>query len=236
MSDPRALVKGHLAAFESHKKQLLETLAEGRRQKERKAPFDAEGYWKDLMRAAEFYFWDVHMRENTPPSDLRVKDLTALRQNLSEAWVLLRKNDVVIDLMRAIFYTGRYQSSKATWAAAYDAAPKILSELQGAAAHLRKLEAAASQAATDARRKAGRPQGSSTIPSEYIIILAELFRRATGRIPGAGPGPFASFVAAFLDAVGRSIAFDTVSGLIKPARKVSLAGYGGGRISSPFRR
>jgi hypothetical protein len=233
MSKPHPLIRARLSAFESQKKKLLETLAEGRRQKERKAVFDAEGYWRDLVRAAEFYFWDVHMRENTPPNDLRVKDLTALKQNLSEATVLLRKNDVVIDLMRATFYQGRDPTSKATWTAAPEATPKILSELQGAVAHLRKLETAASQAANDARRKAGRPQGSSTIPSEQIIVLAKLFRRATARVPGTGPGPFATFVAAFLDAVGRNIAFDTVSGLIKPARKASLAEHGS---SSPFRR
>src|SRR6185437_9259548 len=162
--------------------------------------------------------------------------LTALSQNLNEAWTLLRKNDVAIDLMRTVFYQGRDPTSKAAWMAAIEAAPKLLSELQEAAAHLRKLETAATQAARDARRKAGRPQGSSTMPSDHIIVLAALFRKATGRIPGSGPGPFASFVAAFLEAVGRSIAFDTVSGLIKPARNASLAGYGSDRISSPFRR
>jgi hypothetical protein len=101
MSDPRPLIKRRLAAFESHKQTLLEILANGRRRDAQKAVFDTEDSWNDLMRGAEFYFCEQRMRENTPPNDLRVKNLAALEQNLSAARALLNQNDVAIDLMRA---------------------------------------------------------------------------------------------------------------------------------------
>jgi hypothetical protein len=232
MSDPRPLIRSRLAGFESHKRTLLEVLANGRKRDARKASFDAEGPWQGLMRTAEFYFWDQEMDENTPPNDLRMKKLAALEQRLKRARTLLSQNDVVVDLMRAIFQARSNQTSHTT----SGAASQILNELNEAAAHLRMLEIAASRAGANAKKKGGRPKNSSTIPSGYIIRLAELYRLATSRIPGAGDGPFASFVTAFLDAVGRTIAPDSVIGLIKRARKEAPRVAQSNGAKSPFER
>jgi hypothetical protein len=236
MSNLRPLIKRRLAAFQSHKQTLLEKLANGRKRDARKAVFEAESSWNDLIRGAEFYFWDDEMRKNTPPNDLRVKNLAALEQKLSAARTLLNQNDVVGDLMRAIFQARCNHATQTTRGAIPVLASQILSELNVAAVHLRKLEIAASKAAANAKRKGGRPKNSSTISSDYIIGLAKRYRLATSRVPGACEGPFASFVGAFLDAVGRAIAPDSVVGLIRRARKEAFLMHRRGGPKSPFER
>jgi hypothetical protein len=236
MSNPRPLIRRRLAAFESHRQTLLEILANSRKRRAQESVFDAESCWKDLMRGAEFYFWEQRMRENTPPNDLRVKNLAALERQLSAARTLLNQNDVAFDLMRAIFQARDNDGSQTTRGDISLASSQILKELNVAAVHLRKLEIAASKAAANAKRKGGRPKNSSAISSDYIIGLARCYRLATNKVPGAGEGPFASFVGAFLDAVGRSIAPSSVIGLIRQARKEAPLLHRGGGLKSPFER
>ena len=162
------------------------------------------------------------------------KDLTNLKQKLSDAHALLMKKDVFFDLVRAIFHARHKQAPIDVLKADPFAAKKILDELSEAASDIRKLEMAASKATANARSKPGRPNSGSTIlPSDYIVNLARLYRGATGRVPGAGEGPFGFFLIEFLNAVGRRyLESRSVFNLIIRARKTSLAAD----ANSPFKR
>jgi hypothetical protein len=223
----RALIQSSLVRFDKNKEKLLEGLIDGRKRGAGKAIYDTTESWEILRRIAEGYLLDRQMRETAPSNAQTVNDLTKLKQKLSDANELLIKVDVFSDLIRAIFHARYTKESKAV------AASKILTELSEAASHIRKLEMAASRAAASARNKPGRPNGGSTIlPSGYIVNLAKLYRGATGRVPGAGEGPFGFFLVEFLNAVGRrNLASRSVFNLIISARKKSLAAD----ADSPFR-
>jgi hypothetical protein len=49
-----------------------------------------------------------------------------------------------------------------------------------------------------------RPGKAPILSRSFIIALAEVYRRSTGRTPGAGKGPFARFVAQFRAALEAS--------------------------------
>jgi hypothetical protein len=230
----RADIQLSLASFEKNKEKLLQTLIDGRKRAAARTVFDAEACWTALRRAAEGYLLYEQMRKNAP-SDAQTKgDLETLKKILSDAHVLLRKNDVAAALMRATFHARYTQAPLAVLKADPLVASKILGELTEAASHIRKLEMAASRAAAKALRKAGRPKSGSTIlPSDYIVGLAKIFRDATRRVPGAGEGPFGFFLIEFLDAIGRgNLGRRSVFNLIIRARKTSLAAD----ANSPFKR
>jgi hypothetical protein len=226
----RALVQSSLARFDENKEKLLERLIDGRKQAG--TVFDAEATWTALRRAAEGYLLYEQLRISATSNAQTVKDLTKLKKKLSDAHELLRKTDVVVDLMMATIHA-RYTQPLAALKADFFVASKIVTELAEAASHVRKLEMTASRAATKARSKPGRPNSGSTIlPSDYIVGLAKLYRDATGRVPGAGEGPFGSFLVEFLNAVGGNLATRSVFNLIIRARKKSLAED----ADSPFKR
>jgi hypothetical protein len=233
-ANPRALIQSSLARFDKNKEKLLQTLIDERKRGAGKAIFDTTESWEILRRMAEFYLGFEHTRENASSNAQMAKDFTNLKRKLSDARALLMKGDVFFGLVRPIFHARYTQTPLAVLKADPLVASKILNELTETASHVRKLEMAASRAAANARGKPGRPNSGSTIlPSDCIVGLARLYRDATGRVPGAGEGPFGFFLVEFLNAVGRpNLASRSVFNLIIPARKTSLATD----PDSPFKR
>jgi hypothetical protein len=198
-ANQRALIQSSLARFDKNKEKLLQTLIDGRKRGAGKAIFDTTESWEILRRMAEGYLVFEQMRENATSNAQMAKDFTNLKRKLSDASALLMKKDVFFGLMRPIFDARYTQAPLAVLKADPLVGSKILNELTETARHVRKLEMAASRAAANARSKPGRPNSGSTIlPSDYIVGLARLYRGATGRVPGAGEGPFGFFLVEFL--------------------------------------
>jgi hypothetical protein len=224
----------NLAKFDKNKEKLLQRLIDGRKQGARRTVFDTTESWAILRRTAESYLLNEEMRKSARSNAQTANDLAKLERNLSAAHALLEKNDVVVNLMTDVFSARYTKKGKVVLKADLS---KIQAELTQAASHVRKLEMTASRAATKARSKPGRPtgrpnSGSTMLPSYHIVGLAKLFRDATGRVPGAGEGPFGFFLVEFLNAVGGSLASRSVFNLIISARKKSLAED----ANSPFRQ
>jgi hypothetical protein len=234
MANQRALIQSSLARFDKNKEKLLQTLIDGRKGGAATAIYDTKESWAILRRVAEGYLSHEQMRISATSNAKMAKDFTNLKRKLSDARALLMKEDVFFGLVRAIFHARHKQAPIDVLKADFFAPKKILDELSEAASDIRKLEMAASRAAANARSKPGRPNSGSTIlPSDYIVNLAKLYSGATGRVPGAGEGPFGFFLIEFLNAVGRrNLASRSVFNLIIPARKTSLATD----PNSPFKR
>jgi hypothetical protein len=225
MANQFALIQSSLARFDKNKEKLLQRLLDGRTREARKIIYDPTESWTILRRVAEGYLIGEQMRRSAPSDAQTKSDLETLKKNLSAARELLRKYDVENELIRALFRTRYRQPPLAVLKADPFVANKMQTELTEAATHVWKLEMAASKGAANARRKPGRPNsGSTVLPSDYIVRLAKLYRGATGRVPGAGEGPFGFFLVEFLNAIGRQhLANRSVFNLIIRARKTSLA-------------
>jgi hypothetical protein len=73
-----ATIANDLAAFNQHKKALLDELRNGRKPALRSEPFDEDKSWGDLIRLAQLYFWDEKIRQEAIPAADRVKRLRQL--------------------------------------------------------------------------------------------------------------------------------------------------------------
>jgi len=234
MANQRALIQPSLARFDKNKEKLLQRLIDGRTREAGKIIYDPTESWAILRRVAEGYLIGEQMRKSAPSDAQTKSDLETLKKTLSDAHELLRKNDVAGGVIRAIYDARHKQAPIDFKGDLFAEAGKILDEVSEAASHTRKLEMAASRAAAKARRKPGRPNSGSTIlPSHYIVNLAKLYRGATGRVPGAGEGPFGFFLVKFLNAIGReNLTPRSVFNMIIRARNESLAAD----ANSPFKR
>jgi hypothetical protein len=88
---------------------------------------------------------------------------------------------------------------------------------------LAALEAAAARATEETQRGPGRPRGTSVLSPKYVYLLAALYRDRTGSKPGAGLGPFARLVGAYLTAIGQGLVSEaTVVDSIKDVRAQAL--------------
>jgi hypothetical protein len=234
MANHRALSQHSLARFEKNKEKLLQGLIDGRTREAGKIIYDPTESWAILRRVAEGYLIDEQMRKSAPSDAQTKSDLETLKKTLSDAHELLRKNDVYFDLVKTIFHARHKREPKNVLKADPCAANKIVDELDEGLERVQKLKIAASAAAANARSKPGRPNSGSTIlPSHYIVNLAKLYRGATGRVPGAGEGPFGFFLVQFLNAIGReNLTPRSVFNLIIRARNESLAAD----ANSPFKR
>jgi hypothetical protein len=226
-------VQSSLARLDKNKEKLLQTLIDGRDRGAGNIIFDTTASWTILRRIAESYL-SVQMGKSPPSNALRVKDLNTLKRSLIVAHALLVKENVYLDLAKAIFHARHKQEPKNVLMADPGATDKIIAELDEGLRRVQKLKIAASAAAANARSKPGRPNsGSSILPSYYIVNLAKLYRGATGRVPGAGEGPFGFFLVEFLNAVGSgNLESRSIFNLIIRARKTSLAAD----ANSPFKR
>jgi hypothetical protein len=196
----RAPIAGKLTSFAKHKKALLDNLRAMYERGLKSEPFDPDKSWCSLTQVAELYFWWLVMKEETVPVADRVKRLRQIAEALGRARGLIDKA-VGNDLFRG-------------WCAEAGIAPavyglteqgsiltRVADELENAVANLSTLERAAHRAAHDMRPSRGRPKGTIVLPLDCISGLARVYRTSTWLKPGAGNGPFARFVHAFLTAV-----------------------------------
>ena len=216
------LVASDLAKFDPN--DLLDILISVRERGLGPAAFDAEASRRELTRLADWYFW--RRKQETIPNAARAKLFAQLATN----------NDEVSHGLFKVLYEVANGPFKGAPIKSIETSPVTLTrnELNEAMAGLLTLETAARRAATNVRRRGGRPKGTAALPPECIVHLAMLFRSSTGTRPGAGEGPFARFVSAFLNAVGRAIADSAVIDAIKDARAQSLQ-QPSGWPSSPFK-
>jgi hypothetical protein len=229
------MLASDLAEFDPHRSDLLAILITVRKRGLGPADFDEEQLWRDLARLAEWYFLRERKEQETIPNAVRAKLLGQLAKALGRACPVFKEDGVVDDLVRSIYEAANGPLTPG-------AIPKIepsavshsLDVVDKSIAGLLILETAARRAAANVRRQDGRPKGTSVLPPEYLVRLAMLFRSSTGTRPGAGEGPFARFVSAFLNAVGRTIADSTVIDAIKNARAQSLQQPSGWPFS-PFK-
>jgi hypothetical protein len=174
-----------LAPFNRHKAALLAHLRKAYERGPKSEPFDEEKSWHDLTRLAEWYFWLEEMIQETMPAAGRIKKLRELATILGRARGMLHKamqDDVGTDLFKALFEgPGEPLSS----------VHRIANEMENVVDSLAPLETAARRAMDKVRAKRGRPAGTSVLPSDFVIALAHMYRKSTGRKRGKGNGPFA---------------------------------------------
>jgi len=208
-----AEIATHAANFKRHRKELLDIL-----RKEQTEPFDDNAVWKKIEFTAWVYLQrEVTLRrEKARMSDAnRVKLLHQLEDALSKARSLANK---AMKTVRGHWFT--------EWAEVHgnpDFTNPIIhrydEEFDKRVAVLKELEEAAYRATETVRKKRGRPPGKANLPHDFILTLAGVYRDITKRKPGAGSGPFAQFTRAFLSALGRECAHETVIEAIKIAKK-----------------
>src|SRR4051794_36134027 len=92
-ANQRALIQSSLARFDKSKKKLLQKLIDGRKGGVATAIYDTKECWAILRRVAEGYLSHEKMRISATSDAQMAKDLTKLKQKLSDALELLRKND-----------------------------------------------------------------------------------------------------------------------------------------------
>ena len=191
-------------AFGRHKAALLNHLQQVYETGPKSKPFDAEKSWLRLDRIAWMYFWHEGEGQRTTPAADRVRRLRELAKALGRARRLVEKaiqDDVGNDLFSAWWDANvRYD---------IDPTPpltlvRIDDEFEKVIASLPALETAAHRAADEIPKKDGRPRGTALLRWDFIEVLAKIYRNSTGSKPGAGDGPFARFVYAFITALGRS--------------------------------
>jgi hypothetical protein len=197
------LVKARLAAFDRHKKALLDRLSKKRDPKSE--PFDEEKWWRRLTRLAQAYF----LWRTRPPGAKREKELRNLAKTLGRACNLVekaRQNNVGSELVsqlldgvlprdpRGQIVLGNDGSLRAVYF------PEI--NLKEIVLNLETYQAAVLRAANDIPTR--QPGKLPALPRSYIRALADVYQESTGWKPGAGSGPFYRFVAQFRAALDPS--------------------------------
>ena len=215
----RGAIEVKLAGFERHMPALLDILRSANRCRSAPGSFDSATVGRRLHGIAEFYFWRGAVKAvsaSAPKSRLRT-----LKKTLAAACALIDEtlqSDAGDDLCWAWWEA---QSEYSETAGNFVDLLYIERGFKEAVAELVTLQTAASRVADKPPMKQeGRP---TVLPQDLVVSLAHLYREATERKPGAGPGPFARFVAEFLEAIGlRDIASATVIDAIKRARERDL--------------
>jgi hypothetical protein len=218
----QAPIAAKLASFAQHKTVLLDNLYQAYERGLKSEPFDPDSSWRKLSRIAEEYFWDTVMKDETMPTADRSKRLRQLAKFAGQTRELVNKamrDDVGYDLFRGWCAEANISTASVVQNRNFSVLTDIADEIERVAAILATLEAAASGAAVDLRSGRGRPKETAVLPRRYIYALAHVYRGSTGLKPGAGKGPFARFVYAFLTAVGqRVLEYHSVVDMIKDAR------------------
>jgi hypothetical protein len=238
-SDVRARNEAKLTFFNRRRVALLAHLQTAYKRGPTSAPFDEDYSSRRLTRLAQWYYSRDKLKKETPANSVR--RLRKLAMALNQARTLVdkaMKDDVGMDLFRALCHEAKIDPASVypIDADGSTVLTRLADEIQRLFASLTIMEAAARRAAFDTHRVRGRPKGTALLPPEYIIALADLYRRSTGSKPGAGPGPFARFVCEFLDAVTQSDHVSaTVIDAIKNAKALVPIFRGAGRsFPSPF--
>ena len=210
-----------LAAFEKHKKELLDGLRKVHEGRPKSEPFDEYSAWLDLKGAANWYFQRLKQKPMLPGR--RVERLGDLAKTVGRAHDVVQKamqDDVGHDLLR-----GWYDDADITPGSdpmdGLTNTTRFIDGIRGVLANLATLKAVASKAIRDVPRRAGAPRGTGILSLHDIQALQHVYRRNTGQLPILGHGPFAEFVQDFLTAVGRAddTSQDYVVEALKYARK-----------------
>jgi hypothetical protein len=208
-----------LTSFAQHKTQLLAILRATYQRGPKTKSFNAKSAWQELIRIAGFYFKDVEFRRGAVPAARRVKRLRQIAKALGRARTLVDET-VGSDLFRGWCAVGNiFPASVILNSDGSSVLTRVADKIEDVLANLSTLERAAHRAADDIRTGRGRPKGTAVLPLDCLRALAALYRASTGLKPGAGEGPFARFVYAFLTAVGqRVLAYQSIVDTIKSAR------------------
>jgi len=203
----KTAIEEGLAAFDQHKEALLAILREVRKRDLKSEPFDADKSWRDLTRLAQLYFERARTKQETIPAGDRVKRLDKLAKALDRAHAMADKamrDDVGNDLFSA-WWDETYKPGDPVFLNddGSSVLTRIADEIKKAVAGLATLETAARTAVHDVRLRRGAPEGIGVLPPEYVIALAEVYRKSTGLEPDPGDGRFAQFVREFLVAIGQ---------------------------------
>jgi hypothetical protein len=163
--------------------------------------FHADRSWRYVLGLAEFYLWEATEDLERMLAAATVKRLRKLASALQQASALVHKamgDDVGAELFDAWWGGPEYDPM-----GPYVDLVADEREFKKTVANLEALTEAAHKAANAVRTRRGRRKGTGILPFDFVEGLAAVYRDATGKIPGASGGPFAKFVCAVLDALGR---------------------------------
>jgi hypothetical protein len=203
-----APIAKQLAAFEEHKRTLINMLQKGHKTGPDSEQFDADKSWGGITRLARLFFWSQVIEQNALPTSERIKRLQRLSRALRQALGVTRRaigDSIGNDLYRAYFarkmisLTSALEIDDGNSSDLTRTADEI-KEMVGALDTLEVISRAAANTA-DVLLKTGRP---ALLPGACIQGLARVYRTSTGAKPGRGAGPFADFAYEFMTAVGQT--------------------------------
>jgi hypothetical protein len=218
-------VELNLARFRGHKQALLSLLRKTCARRTKAASFDEAESWLRIETTARQYFALKILKQQLASSAGRKARYRAIANTLRRARNELEnaKKAKVLDFAGdsiRVWLDGTKEITEAT--KQFEFLLYLEVDIQNVLKTLIDLEAAATQVAAEAHKRRGRPKGDSILPWNYSRELEKDYKNSTGLNPGAGPGPFARFVKAFVTAVGENDPVEsTLVDVIKDARSYS---------------
>ena len=207
----KAAIDTGVFAFKKHKDNLLAVLLKAWERGPKSQPFDKEEAWHRLTRVAWLYFWRKRVNQETRPAKDRSKRLSKIATILTKARRTFddAKQDTLIDELYSAWCDLNISD---------DAVPdgpleivRLPDEFDKVLAAFLALEAAALRALEE-EAPSTKPGPAPVLPAEFILVLADVYLELTGRIPGAGQGPFYRFVMQFRAATDLSYKTEDESG------------------------
>jgi hypothetical protein len=216
-------ITARLDQFNLHKEALLAFLQRECERQSKTEPFNRNGAWRHLKFMAQVYLQEeanIERNRMLPPAMGRIKQLQRLKTDLLKARCSL--NQVMKDDLRGrvfLAWCETHGDPDLTDPVMDLFDSKFDDHMKDLRAGLADLARVASNAAAQCHQKPGRPAGTSILQDDFIVRLESTYRDITGKIGGAGPGPFAKFVKRFLEALGRESTEQTVIEAIKGAKR-----------------
>jgi hypothetical protein len=206
----KAAMEPRVAKFKKHKATLLNALRDAYERGPKRKPFEEGRAWDDLFEFASDYIF----LESGKHEDLWVSSAER-RQRLQRLAKVLGKACSEIEMAMQDDIKDNLCSAwlKET------TLPNAEREFEKARTGIAALKTAALRAIHEIPKTKGRPGGTGILAYGHIVILAEKYRDHTGRLPGAGDGPFAKFVSGFLTALDRRMPKTSVIDYIKETAK-----------------
>jgi hypothetical protein len=213
-----------LTKFREHKEVLLSHLENAYDRSPKAEPFDKDKSWSQIETLAYIQYYTHRIGQQAMGAGERrtrhreIADvLTRARSMIEDA---MRSPDLADDLIGSWWHgTTEYEEAGGRFVDLL----YIEREFEKVTKGLAVLEEAAVRASNGAQQGPGRPRGSSVLWPAYIRPLADLYRKCTGLKPGAGQGPFARFVGAYVTAIGLGlIGEDRLVEIIKDVRARTL--------------
>ena len=191
-----------MAEFNKRKDKLIDHLKGRSPVSER---VDEEKLWRSLTSLAQLYF----LRNTSPSTVERKARLRKLAETLRRAsyWAeRVRQDNVGVDLVSPLFDGALPRDPSGQIVRDDDGTLRVVHFPEiGFAEMVANLDTYQAAALRIADAVPAVPPGKTPIlPRSFIIVLAEVYRRSTGRKPGAGKGPFARFVVQFRAALDTS--------------------------------